>query len=164
MSEYAQSNGISITNQCYDCMQLDYKCYNCEQEQEARDAQIAHEIVDEGNLIYKRQWSRTDDQPSASDWISSVTVSREILDNNGKEIDYIMRLEFTQPIVQLVDGGVLNNLLELEDYAQTKRERLCQWCNILTPKMFNDCQVCDKPLENNQVSDSLKKEISRFLK
>ena len=164
MSEYAQSNGISITNQCYDCMQLDYKCYNCEQEQEARDAQIAHEIVDEGNLIYKRQWSRTDDQPSASDWISSVTVSREILDNNGKEIDYIMRLEFTQPIVQLVDGGVLNNLLELEDYAQTKRERLCQWCNILTPKMFNDCQVCDKPLENNLVSDSLKKEISRFLK
>ena len=164
MSEYAQSNGISITNQCYDCMQLDYKCYNCEQEQEARDAQIAHEIVDEGNLIYKRQWSRTDDQPSASDWISSVTVSREILDNNGKEIDYIMRLEFTQPIVQLVDGGVLNNLLELEDYAQTKRERLCQWCNILTPKMFNDCQVCDKPLENNLVSDSLRKEISRFLK
>ena len=164
MSEYAQSNGISITNQCYDCMQLDYKCYNCEQEQEARDAQIAHEIVDEGNLIYKRQWSRTDDQPSASDWISSVTVSREILDNNGKEIDYIMRLEFTQPIVQLVDGGVLNNLLELEDYAQTKRERLCQWCNILTPKMFNDCQVCDKPLENNLVSDSLRKKISRFLK
>jgi hypothetical protein len=164
MSEYAQSNGISITNQCYDCMQLDYKCYNCEQEQEARDAQIAHEIVDEGNLIYKYQWSRTDDQPSGSDWVSSVTVSREILDSNGKEIDYIMRLEFTQPIVQLVDGGVLNNLLELEDYAQTKRERLCQWCNILTPKMFNDCQVCDKPLENNLVSDSLRKEISRFLK
>jgi hypothetical protein len=164
MSEYAQSNGISITNQCYDCMQLDYKCYNCEQEQEARDAQIAHEIVDEGNLIYKYQWSRTDDQPSGSDWVSSVTVSREILDKNGKEIDYIMRLEFTQPIVQLVDGGVLNNLLELEDYAQTKRERLCQWCNILTPKMFNDCQVCDKPLENNLVSDSLRKEISRFLK
>ena len=151
MSEYAQSNGISITNQCYDCMQLDYKCYNCEQEQEARDAQIAHEIVDEGNLIYKRQWSRTDDQPSASDWISSVTVSREILDNKGKEIDYIMRLEFTEPTVQLVDGGVLNNLLELEDYAQTKRERLCQWCNILTPKLFNDCQVCGKPLENNLV-------------
>jgi hypothetical protein len=164
MSEYAQSNGISITNQCYDCMQLDYKCYNCEQEQEARDAQIAHEMVDEGNLIYKYQWSRTDDQPSGSDWVSSVTVSREILDSNGKEIDYIMRLEFTQPIVQLVDGGVLNNLLELEDYAQTKRERLCQWCNILTPKMFNDCQVCDKPLENNLVSDSLRKEISRFLK
>jgi hypothetical protein len=164
MSEYAQSNGISITNQCYDCMQLDYKCYNCEEEQEARDAQIAHEIVDEGNLIYKYQWSRTDDQPSGSDWVSSVTVSREILDSNGKEIDYIMRLEFTQPIVQLVDGGVLNNLLELEDYAQTKRERLCQWCNILTPKMFNDCQVCDKPLENNLVSDSLRKEISRFLK
>jgi hypothetical protein len=164
MSEYAQSNGISITNQCYDCMQLDYKCYNCEQEQEARDAQIAHEIVDEGNLIYKRQWSRTDDQPSASEWVSSVTVSREILDINGKEIDYIMRLEFNEPTVQLVDGGVLNNLLELEDYAQTKRERLCQWCNILTPKMFNDCQVCDKPLENNLVSDSLRKEISRFLK
>ena len=151
MSEYAQSNGISITNQCYDCMQLDYKCYNCEQEQEARDAQIAHEMVDERNQIYKYQWSRIDDQPSASDWVSSVTVSREILDINGKEIGYIMRLEFTEPTVQLVDGGVLNNLLELEDYAQTKRERLCQWCNILTPKMFNDCQVCDKPLENNLV-------------
>jgi hypothetical protein len=149
MSEYAQSIGISITNQCYDCMQLDYKCNNCEQEQEARDAQIAHEIVDEGNLQYKHHWSRTDDQPNGSDWISSVTVARVILDADGKEIDYIMRLEFSEPIVQLVDGGVLDNLWELEDYAQSKRETQCKWCNILTPKMFNDCQSCDKPLENN---------------
>jgi hypothetical protein len=58
-------------------------------------------------------------------------------------------MEYAQPVVQLQDGGVYEELWELEDYAQAQRERQCQWCNLLTPKMFNDCQSCDKPLENN---------------
>ena len=154
MSEYAQSQGISVTNTCYDCALVseyspELRCLTCDEDKESRDDAIAYEIVDEGNMQYKHQWSRTDDQPSGHDWIASVTVREEILDKDGKRIDYILRMEYAQPVVQLQDGGVYEELWELEDYTQYKREKQCQWCNILTPKMFNDCQSCDKPLENN---------------
>ena len=132
MSEYAQSQGISITTQCFDCMQLDDVCDNCLELREARDSAIAHEIVDEGNLQYKTPLSWLTEMPSGHDWT----------DRDG---------EFKHPTVSLQDGGVLDNLWELEDYTQRQRETLCQWCHLLTPKMFNDCQVCDKPLEHNLV-------------
>jgi len=154
MSEYAQSQGISVTNTCYDCALVseyspELRCLTCDEDKESRDDAIAYELVDEGSMQYKHQWSRTDDQPSGHDWVASVTVQRVILDHDNKEIDYVMRLEYTAPIVQLVDGGVLDNLWELEDYTQYQRETQCQWCNLLTPKMFPDCQSCDKPLESN---------------
>ena len=154
MSEYAQSQGISVTNTCYDCALVseyspELRCLACDEDKESRDDAIAYELVDEGSMQYKHQWSRTDDQPSGHDWVASVTVQRVILDDDNKEIDYVMRLEYTAPIVQLVDGGVLDNLWELEDYTQYQRETQCQWCNLLTPKMFPDCQSCDKPLESN---------------
>ena len=165
MSEYAQSLGISITTHTETCCEYPVtsnimhlytgeervdKCMNCYEDKEGRDDAIAYEIVDEGNMQYgKTIWSRTDDQPSGHDWIASVTVREEILDKDGKRIDYILRMEYAQPVVQLQDGGVYEELWELEDYAQAQRERQCQWCNLLTPKMFNDCQSCDKPLENN---------------
>ena len=153
MSEYAQSQGISITNTCYDCALVseyspEYRCIACTEEQEGRDDNIAHEIVDEGNMQYPRQWLRIT-EPSGHDWVSSNTVQREILDDESNEIDYVMRLEYTQPIVQLQDGGIYEELWELEDYTQRQRETQCKWCNILTPKMYADCQSCDKPLEGN---------------
>jgi len=133
MSEYAQSLGISITNQCYDCMQLDSKCMNCEDQQEARDSAIAHDIVDEGNNQYRIPLSWLRDEPTGHNWTE-------------REGEYLM------PIVLLQDGGVHEEYWELDDYTQRQRERVCQWCNILTPKLFNDCQSCDKPLENNLIS------------
>jgi len=63
--------------------------------------------------------------------------------------EYDERNEFLPPIVQLIDGGELDNLWELQDETQRNREQVCQWCHLLTPKMFNDCQSCDKPLESN---------------
>jgi hypothetical protein len=125
----SESQGISITNQCYDCMQLDTLCVNCQDLADARSAQIAHEIVDEGNLQYRRQWFLTT-EPSGHDWTN----------RDG---------EFKPPIVLLQDGGVYEELWELDDYRQGMREVQCPWCNLLTPKHFNDCQDCDKPLELN---------------
>ena len=51
-----ESMGISVTTQCFDCLQLDDVCDNCLELREARDSAIAHEMVDEGNLQYKRQF------------------------------------------------------------------------------------------------------------
>lgn len=66
-----------------------------------------------------------------------------------REEDFIIRNEFLPPIAQLVDGGVYEELWELQDQRQRAREVQCHWCNILTPKIYNDCQTCDKPLESN---------------
>jgi hypothetical protein len=57
---------------------------------EARDSAVAHQLVDEGNMQYKRNWLLVT-EPSGHDWTSSTTVQRVILDDEGNEIDYIMR-------------------------------------------------------------------------
>ena len=129
MTEYT-TQGISVTTQCYDCMMLDTVCLNCEETKEARDSAIAHQLVDEGNMQYKRNWLRPVEDISGHDWT----------DRDG---------EYKLPIVMLQDGGVYEELWELEDERQRAREVQCPWCNILTPKAFNDCQDCDKPLESN---------------
>jgi hypothetical protein len=129
MTEYT-NQGISVTTQCYDCMTLDYVCSNCEESKEARDSAIAHQLVDEGNMQYKRNWLRPVEDISGHDW-----TSRE-----G---------EYKTPIVFLQDGGVYEELWELDDMRQRAREIECQWCHILTPKLFNQCQDCDGILEHN---------------
>jgi hypothetical protein len=104
-------------------------CPECTENREARDAQVAHEIVDQGNLQYKHQWLAVT-EPSSHDW-----TERE-----G---------EYKLPVVFLQDGGVYEELWELQDTTQQAREIECQWCHLMTPKQFNDCQDCDKPLEGN---------------
>jgi len=184
MTEYT-TQGISVTSQCYDCMILDTVCLACEESKEARDSAVAHQLVDEGNMQYKRQWLRNDDHPSASDWVSSETADREsryiitletikidkgtYIDSEGqtreynenwyhmeervvitkRDGDWLIRSEFTKPIVQLQDGGVYEELWELDDMRQRSREVVCTWCHILTPKAFNQCQDCDGILEHN---------------
>ena len=71
MSEH---QGISITNTCYDCMLIDDNCNNCQDLADARLAERAHEIVDEGNMQYKGTWSRSVEHHSASDWTASHTA------------------------------------------------------------------------------------------
>lgn len=130
MSQYELPLGISITNQCYDCMQMDERCEECQDIVDAQASERAHEMVDEGNLQYRQQWSYSKAEPSGHDW-----TERE-----G---------EFKEPVVMLQDGGVYEELWELDDERQRAREVECIWCHILTPKVFNDCQSCDQPLELN---------------
>jgi hypothetical protein len=129
MNEYT-TQGISVTTQCYDCMMLDTVCLNCEETKEAQDSAVAHQLVDEGNMQYKRNWLRPVEDISGHDWT----------DRDG---------EYKLPIVTLQDGGVYEELWELDDMRQRSREVECQWCHILTPKIFNQCQDCDGILEHN---------------
>ena len=139
MSEYPQSQGISTTTQCYNCLQLDDTCDTCMEQKEARDNTIAWELVDDGNLQYKKVPSYLKKEPSNHDWTDR--------DN-----------EYLEPTVKLQDGLDLDlaiglgSVETLDEYAQSKREQVCHWCNLLTPKMYNDCQACDKPLEHNLIT------------
>ncbi len=112
----------------------------------------------------------TSDAPNASEWVASVTYieppkRRAIMiekwddDNPFRLIELavkfmdtdepVTRSEFLPPIAQLMDGGVYEEYWELDDQRQRAREVQCHWCNLLTPKAFNDCQACDQPLELN---------------
>ena len=147
------------------------KCFTCEEQAEANADNKAWNLHEEDRLGEGPALSLdTSDAPSASDWVASQTYVRpaskkavmfekwsddnpfrlvelsvEFIDEDEPQI----RHEFLPPIAQLIDGGVYEELWELQDERQRAREVECNWCHILTPKAFNDCQSCDKPLEHN---------------
>ena len=149
--------GISISNQCPECSNginlvgvidtREIKCANCMLDGEARLSELAHEIVDEGNIHYKRQWLITT-EPRAHDWVSPTTRIKPYFVWVTQSWEDT-RSEYKPPVTNLQDGGELDNVWEIQDYTQSQRETECPWCHLLTPKIFNECQDCDQPLERN---------------
>lgn len=147
------------------------KCFTCEEQAEANADNNAWNLHEEDRLGEGPALSLdTSEPPSASEWVGSQTYIRparkkavmfEKWDSDNPfrlielSVEFIdedepqTRHEFLPPIAQLIDGGVYEELWELQDERQRARETECQWCHILTPKIFNDCQSCDKPLEHN---------------
>ena len=134
-------DSLTVTNVCSECIAQEQLCVDCVDQADARLTDKAYELVDEGNLQYKRQWMLTT-EPSGHDWISPTTRGTHWGADDVRE-------EYKLPTVFLQDGGEVDNLWELEDETQRRRETECQWCHIMTPRMYNDCQSCDKPLESN---------------
>ena len=139
---------LSITNVCSECIAQEQLCVECVEAADARLTDLVYEAASEGNLMYKNQWLYAE-EPSGHDWVSSTTVLKTTLDDDGNIIDHIVREEYKLPIVQLQDGGELDNIWTLEDYTQSRREVICPTCHLATPKMFNQCQCCDTVLEHN---------------
>lgn len=111
----SESMGISITNACYKCQALLELCPDCQDLRDSRDAEVAHQIVDEGNLQYQYVWSIIRDEPSGHDWT----------DREG---------EFKEPIAMLVD-----RLYDLESSVTiTPAEVICQTCHLV----FNKWSIC----------------------
>lgn len=170
-----QEIGMSISQSCYDCSigaeySPEYACRACTEQKEARDDDKAWNLHEDDRLGEGNTLSYdTSAEPSASDWVSSQTYTKpqtwrtqmiEEWDDNLKLVQLavkfidtdepaMLRHEFLPPIAQLMDGGEYEELWELQDTRQRSREVECHWCHILTPKAFNDCQDCDKPLELN---------------
>ena len=144
--DYTQDS-LTLTNTCPECIAQEQLCTDCVDEADAKLTDKAYELVDEGNVQYKHQWLLTT-EPSGHDWTESVTyLQRPAILPDGTIQLY--RYEYLQPVTNLTDGGELDNLWELDDLTQRERETVCHWCHLLTPKQFNDCQACDKPLEYN---------------
>lgn len=175
----SESLGITVMNDCYECMVIardiaegftPSKCQTCIDNDEARADDKAWNLHEDDRLGEGHCLSiDTSDAPSASDWVASETYikpptrraimiekwreeSMHLIELAVKFIDTdepVTRSEFLPPIAQLMDGGVYEEYWELQDTRQRAREIQCPWCNILTPRQFNDCQDCDKPLELN---------------
>ena len=135
--------GISIQPMCYQCQALSELCPECQEQKDARDAEIAHQIVDEsldylvktlpgtvlktvpqykvangGSSTEYRALSILRDQPSNHDWTDRDD-------------------EFLEPIAMLVD-----RLYDLEtSITITPAEVLCQACHLVYNKWSN-CPNC----------------------
>ena len=131
----SESLGISIQTMCYQCQALTELCPDCLEQKDARDAEIAHQIVDESeDYIYQgygdkkravanggavaegfRALSIIRDLPSGHDWT----------DRDG---------EFLPPVTALAD-----RLYDLETSVTiTPAEVLCQACHLV----YNKWSIC----------------------
>lgn len=133
----SESLGINITNMCYQCHSLNELCPDCLELKDSRDIDIAHQIVDEGNLQYRRVWSQTDTEVSNHDWVGSITkLRRPAILQDGSKIEE--RYEFLDPISLLTD-----RIYDLEtSLTVTANETVCEQCHYLHNKAIA-CPNCN---------------------
>lgn len=148
MTEVIQvSNGMSVINQCYDCMTIadetdddDIKCRVCDESDEARVDELAwnhraDERLSEGDVI-------TDlaTPPSATEWVGSHT----------RQSDGRIRDEFAPATYNLADrcpGSYFlgKHIFDLDDDEQHSiihfYEMICMNCNLVRLKRTG-CQEC----------------------
>jgi hypothetical protein len=132
-----ETNGITITNMCYQCQALTELCPDCQELKDSRDIDIAHQIVDEGNLQYKHVWSQTTDEVSNHDWIGSVTkLRRPAIQMDGTVVEE--RYEFLDPISLIAD-----RLYDVEtSLTVTANETVCDTCHYIHNKAIA-CPNCN---------------------
>lgn len=133
----SESLGVQITNMCYQCQALTELCPDCQEAKDARDIDIAHQIVDEGNLQYKYVWSQTKSDITAHDWVGSITkLSRPAILQDGTVIEE--RYEFLDPISLIAD-----RMFDLEtSITVTANETVCDNCHYLHNKAIA-CPNCN---------------------
>lgn len=66
------SDELTVSNPCYQCMIQMELCVDCQDLRDSRVTDIAHELVDEGNLAYPKQWHAVT-EPSGHEWVSATT-------------------------------------------------------------------------------------------
>jgi hypothetical protein len=121
--EMVITNGITITNQCYQCMQLNELCGECLDKREAQAADIAHEIVDERNLTYLKVWSKP------KDWTHDIGANHHWTERDD---------EYVSPVVDMAD-----RFFNLEDAMELQAcETVCITCHYVCNK-HTVCPNCN---------------------
>lgn len=135
--------GITIQSMCYQCQALVELCPDCLEAKDARDIELAHQIVDEsdGNYIstfagtvLKAVPSRTVANGGSVAEFNPLSIIRDLPSGH----DWTEREgELLEPISMLVD-----RLYDLEtSITITPAEVLCQDCHLVYNKWSN-CPNC----------------------
>ena len=125
--------GITVQSSCINCLAVDERCTDCQDQYDTNQTILAHEIVDEGNVQYRKQWLVTT-QPSGHDWISSEV---RIITGSGPDDSWI-REEFTEPVTNLIDR------LDDRDLEILPTEAVCNWCNLTFLAKRVTCPTCEQ--------------------
>ena len=137
------SSGMSVMNECYDCMTIadyDVQCRVCDESDEARVDELAwnhraDERLSEGDVI-----TDLTTPPSATEWVGSHT----------RQSDGSIRDEFTPATYNLADrcpGSYFlgKHIFDLDDNEQHSiihfYEMICLNCNLVRLKRTG-CQEC----------------------
>ena len=131
----SESQGISITNACYACYILDDICIECDDSRTARDSNIAHAIVDEGNLQYRKQLSYNLPESSGHDWVSPTTRVEPYFVYATQTWEDT-REEFLDPITVITD-----RLFDLS-FDMPANSVICQDCHY-TYNKHTKCPNCN---------------------
>lgn len=157
-----ESQGITVTNMCYQCYCLNELCPDCQENRDIQDIQNAHLIVDEssdyyvstfrgtvlkavpdktvangGSVAEPRPLSVARDAESGHDWVGSVTKLRKpAIQIDGSVVEE--RYEFLDAISLITD-----RIYDLEtSVTVTANEVVCGSCNLTYNKYQQDCPVC----------------------
>jgi rubrerythrin len=136
----SEQQGISVTNACYSCYILDDVCMDCEDSRLTKEAIAVHEIVDEGNDIYRyapmyTSMTKIDKAESGHEWVGSTTrVEPYFVWATQSWED--TRDEFLEPISLLTD-----RLYELNT-DMPPNSMVCQTCHYTCNK-HAQCPNCN---------------------
>jgi hypothetical protein len=101
-------------------------CVDCQDLRDSRATNIAHEIVDEANLIYPAQWHSVT-EPSGHDWVSPTTRVEPYFVYATQTWEDT-RDEFLEPITNLSDR-FFELVVDLGPH-----EMVCQDCRMVCNK------------------------------
>jgi hypothetical protein len=120
------SDELTVSNPCYQCMIQMELCVDCQDLRDSRATNIAHEIVDEANLIYPAQWHSIT-EPSGHDWVSPTTRVEPYFVYATQTWEDT-RDEFLEPITNLSDR-FFELVVDLGSH-----ETVCQDCHMVCNK------------------------------
>ena len=134
----SDSLGISVQAMCYQCQALTELCPDCQEQRDANDTYIAHQIVDESQDFYYRGYGdkkvAVANGGSVSEY-NPLSVIRDLISGH----DWTDRDgELLEPTAQLID-----RLYDLEtSITITANETVCQDCHYLHNRAIK-CPNCN---------------------
>ena len=134
----SNAQGISIQTMCYQCQALTELCPDCQEQRDANDTYIAHQIVDESQDFYYRGYGdkkvAVANGGSVSEY-NPMSVIRDLISGH----DWTDRDgELLEPTAQLID-----RLYDLEtSITITANETVCQDCHYLHNRAIK-CPNCN---------------------
>jgi hypothetical protein len=120
------SDELTVSNPCYQCMIQMELCVDCQDLRDSRATNIAHDMVDEGNLIYPAQWHSIT-EPSGHEWVSPTTRVEPYFVYATQTWEDT-REEFLEPITNLSDR-FFELVVDLGPH-----EMVCQDCRMVCNK------------------------------
>ena len=131
-----EHQGISIETSCSKCLNalelFGERCLECQETFDNNQTILAHELVDEGNIQYRKQWLLTT-EPSGHDWVAPLTRTPK-----GE------REEYLEPTTNLADRP-----FEPSDEAMValvtlgQDEAVCNWCHLTFLARSKACPTCE---------------------
>ena len=131
-----EHQGINIETSCSKCLNalelFGERCLECQETFDNNQTVLAHELVDEGNIQYRKQWLLTT-EPSGHDWVAPLTRTPK-----GE------REEYLEPTTNLADRP-----FEPSDEAMValvtlgQDEAVCNWCHLTFLARSKACPTCE---------------------